>query len=55
METYDMIIKVGKTTICFVAPASVTDSEIEQILDEFHFAGWDILEELQKKENCEIL
>ncbi|WCN38663.1 hypothetical protein [Aneurinibacillus uraniidurans] len=55
MEAYDMTIKVGKTTICFVAPSSVTDSEIERILDEFHFAGWAILEEIQEKEESKIL
>jgi hypothetical protein len=54
METYDMTIKIGKTTICFVAPSSVTENEVERILDEFHFVGWAILEEMQEKENVKI-
>ena len=46
---YDMTLRIGNTTVNIVAPPPMTEEEKERILDEFHAAGWAILEELEGK------
>ncbi|MBS4025539.1 MAG: cell division protein FtsZ [Clostridia bacterium] len=46
---YDATYKFGNTIVHVVSPQDMTPEEIEQVLNEFHRAGWAIIEELVEK------
>lgn len=46
---YDKTIKIGKTTIHFVAPPPMTEEQIEKIQDEINAAAWAIIDEMIDK------
>ncbi|WHH59345.1 hypothetical protein [Petroclostridium sp. X23] len=51
-EKYDITYKIGNITVHVVAPPPKSKEEIEKILEEFHKAGWAIIEDMiQKGEN----
>jgi hypothetical protein len=37
---------IGNTTVHIIAPPPMTEEEKERILDDFHKAGWAIIDEL---------
>ena len=48
-QKYDATYKFGKSTVHVVAPKLITEEEKEKILDDFHNAGWAILEKLEEQ------
>jgi hypothetical protein len=48
-QKYDATYRFGNTTIHVVPPPAMTTEEIEQVLDEYHCAGWAIVQELAEK------
>ena len=42
-------IKLGNTTIHFIEPPPLTEEEKEQILKDYHNAGWAIIEEMVER------
>ena len=43
---YDKTLKIGKTIIHIINPPQMTPEEIEQVLKDYHAAGWAIIDEL---------
>lgn len=50
---YDKTIKIGNTTVHYVAPPPMTVEEIKKILDEINVAAWEIIDEIIEKEDTE--
>lgn len=48
---YDKTLKIGKTIVHIVNPPQITQEEIEQVLKDYHTAGWAIIDELVEKED----
>lgn len=48
---YDKTLKLGKTIIHIVNPPQMTPEEIEQVLKDYHAAGWAIIDELAENED----
>lgn len=49
-QTYDATYYFGNTVVHIVAPDPKTSEEIEKILEEHHKVGWEIWNDLLKKE-----
>jgi len=47
---YDKTLKIGKTVIHIVAPPPMTEEEVDRVLDDYHKAGWAIIDEMLEKE-----
>jgi hypothetical protein len=45
----DATYKIGNSTVNIFAPPPMTEEEIDKVLDDFHLAGWAIIEELLEK------
>ena len=52
---YNKTLKIGKTVVHIVNPSQITIEEIEQVLKDYHAAGWVIIDELIEKEDPLIL
>ncbi|QZY56991.1 hypothetical protein [Crassaminicella profunda] len=48
-EKYDATYHFGNTTVHIIGPPPMTEEEIEKVLDEYHRAGWAIIQELREK------
>jgi hypothetical protein len=48
-QKYDATYQFGSTTVHIVAPKTMTHEEKEKVLNELHYAGWSIVDELVKK------
>lgn len=48
---YNKTIKIGNTTIHFVAPPPMTKEQEEKILEEISAAAWSIIDEIMEKED----
>jgi len=48
-QKYDATYKFGKSTVHVVAPKFITEEEKEKVLNDFHNAGWAILEKLEEQ------
>lgn len=46
---YAQEYQLGETKIRIVAPPPMTQQEIDKVLDDFHNAGWAIINELVEK------
>jgi hypothetical protein len=46
---YAQEYQLGETKIRIVAPPPMTQQEIDRVLDDFHNAGWAIINELVEK------
>ncbi len=49
VKEYDKTIKIGNTTINFVAPPPMTEEQTEKIQDEINAAAWAIIDEMIDK------
>ncbi len=49
---YDKTIKIGNTTIHFVAPPPMTEEQEKKIWDEISAAAWSIIDEIMEKEDA---
>lgn len=48
-EKYDATYHFGNTTVHIVGPPPMTEEEIDKVLDEYHKAGWAIIQDLRAK------
>lgn len=49
-QNYDATYHLGNTVVHVVAPEPKTPEEIEKILEGYHKVGWEIWNDLLKKE-----
>lgn len=47
-QKYDATYKFGRSTVHVVAPKNVTEEQKERVLDDFHAAGWSIIDRLEE-------
>lgn len=47
-QQYDATYKFGRSTVHVVAPKNITPEQKEKVLDDFHAAGWSIIERLEE-------
>ncbi|PEA55199.1 hypothetical protein CON64_07315 [Bacillus pseudomycoides] len=52
-EEYAATYEFGKTKVYVVAPEPKSQKDIDKILQAYYKAGWDIIKEMQVKENIE--
>ena len=53
-KEYAVTYKFGKTTVHVVAPPPMTEEEIEEVLRDFHLAGWTAWKTLSRKEQLAL-